>query len=133
MILRKTLIGAMVGIGLVACTPTNKAPSFDAVLDTHFAAITARDLDAYLATITNGETLPLIFPDGEMMSTRQEVADFLKMWFAMPDWRMESELVSKVVGSDLATAIFKTGYRDTLDGEARYSYLALTFQLQDGE
>ena len=117
---------------MTSCAPA-KVPSFDAALDKHFASIAARDLDAYLATITNGETLPLIFPDGEMMGTRQEVEDFHKMWFAMPDWHMEFEPVSKIVGSDLATAIFKTGYRDTPDGEARYGYLALTFQLQDGE
>ena len=127
------LVFAISILNLSACAPAQKAPSFDAALDAHFAAIASRDIKAYTDTITTGETLPLIFPDGAMMSTRQEVIDFHKLWFADKNWQMEFVPVSKIVGSDIATAIFRTGYRDTPDGETRYGFLALTFQLQDGK
>lgn len=132
---KSLIFGIVIAASLAACAPA-KAPSFDAAfdvaLDAHFTAIASRDVGAYTATLTNGDTLPLIFPDGTMMGTRQEVVDFHKMWFALPDWHMEFEPVSKIVGSDLATAIFKTAYRDNPNGAVRYGYLTLTFQLQDG-
>ena len=118
---------------MTACAPHAKAPDFDPALAKHFEAIKSRDLQAYLGTITKGESLPLIFPDGTFMGTRSEVEAFHREWFSMPDWRMEFEPVSQIVGSDMANVLVKTSYRDTPEGKPRFAYLALTFQLQDGE
>ena len=72
-------------------------------------------------------------PDGSFLATRAENEAMTKDWFANKDWRMTFEPVSKVIGSDLAVVLVKYAYQDTPDGEPRYAYLALTFQLQDGE
>ena len=123
----------MVGIVLLSACSAPKPPSFEAAVDAHLAAIVDRDLDAYLKTITKTESLPLIFPDGSFLATRAENEAMTKDWFANKDWRMTFEPVSKVIGSDLAVVLVKYAYQDTPDGDPRYAYLALTFQLQDGE
>ncbi len=125
-------LGVILTVSLAACTPA-KAPSLQPTLDKHIAAIMDRDFDSYAQTISKGETLPLIFPDGTLLESRAEVADFIKTWFAMPGWRTTMEPVSQIIGKDLAVVLLKTSYRDTPDGPDRYAYLTLTFQLQDGE
>ena len=117
---------------LTGCAPA-KAPPLKPTLDKHIAAIMARDYESYLGTISKGETLPLIFPDGTLLESRAEVADFIQKWFAMPGWKTTMTPVSQIVGKDLAVVLLKTSYRDTPDGADRYAYLTLTFQLQDGQ
>lgn len=110
-----------------------ETPSFQAALDTHLATIGTRDLEGFLQTLTKGEQLPLIFPDGSMLQTKEDVKAMHEEWFADAEWRMEIEPVSQVIGSDVAVALLKYAYRDTPDSDPRYAHLALTFQLQDGE
>lgn len=119
---------------LAACAATSPPgrPDFEAALARHLAAITAKDIDAYAPTITSGEDMTLIFPDGDVMLTRDVVEGFHRAWFEDPDWRMEFERVRIVEGADMALALVRTRYRDTPDGEPRDAYLALVFRLEDG-
>lgn len=124
---------------MVACAPkdtvadTRVTPDFEAALTQHFAAIQNRDLPQYTATITENESLPLIFPDGTLIATRAGVIDFHNEWFADPNWQMDIDRVNTIIGSDMAIATVKTAYRDTPDGADRYAYLALVFKLEGGE
>lgn len=130
---RSALIGAT-ALLLVACQPSAPvAPPFQPALDKHFNSIIKRDLESYKSTLTKGETLPLIFPDGAYMETRDAVEKFHKEWFSNPDWRMSFEEVNRIVGSDIASVLVRTAYQDTEETLPRFGYLTLTFQLQDGE
>lgn len=133
-----TKLGQSLALGgvllLAACQPSApKAPSFDAALDKHISSIVNRDLETYKTTLTKGDALPLIFPDGAYVGTRAAVEEFHQQWFADPNWRMGFEEVSKVVGSDIASVLLMTRFQDMADGPPRFAYLSLTFQLQDGE
>ncbi|GLQ19227.1 nuclear transport factor 2 family protein [Algimonas porphyrae] len=131
---RAFLIG-LIGFVLVACAPTQEradAPDFSAALQTHLKSVQDRDLETYLTTITDADALPLIFPNGEIMSTRAAVVDFHTNWFADPDWRMEFDVIGTIVGDDMAVATLRTEYRDTPDGTPRAGILGLVFQLQNG-
>ena len=114
-----------------ACQPA--APPFQEALDTHFKAIQTKDIELYKTTLTKSETLPLIFPDGSYMPTREQVEAFHTGWFEDKNWRMAFEEVTRVVGKDLASILLRTSYRDTPEGPPRFAYLNLLFQLQDGE
>ncbi|PHR61958.1 MAG: DUF4440 domain-containing protein [Robiginitomaculum sp.] len=116
-----------------ACDKAVQAPSFQVALDAHLATIAARDLGGFMATLTKGDTLPMIFPDGSMLQSKDDVQATHAEWFGDTDWRMGIEHVSQVVGSDVAVALLRYSYRDTPEGDDRYAHLALTFQLQDGE
>jgi ketosteroid isomerase-like protein len=91
----------------------------------HVAAIEARDLDALLATVTTGDSLTLIFPQGTTFHTRQEYVDFHREWFTDTGWRMEMEPISTTVHGDLGIALVRTTYTD--DAGPRQAMLALTF------
>lgn len=130
---------SLAAVTLLACAPKEAVddarvtPDFEAALTQHFAAIQNRDLPQYIATITEAESLPLIFPDGTFIATRGGVIDFHTDWFADPNWQMDLRTINTIVGTDMAIATLETAYRDTPEGVDRYGYVALVFKLEGGE
>ncbi|MEQ8179887.1 MAG: nuclear transport factor 2 family protein [Amphiplicatus sp.] len=119
---------------LAGCDAQKPAPpDFGAALQEHLAAIQARDLDAFAATLTADETLYTVFPNGGALTTRQAAVDLHRDWFADPNWVWEGETVHKIVGADMALALIKYDYRDTPEGAPRSAWLSLLFRLEDGE
>jgi len=119
---------------LAACSKVEPArPDFRAALDAHLAAIAARDLDGFKATITNGDDLVVIFPNGAALTTTAEVVGFHEEWFADADWVWEPAVVNIIEGADMTMALLKYDYRDSAEGEPRSSWLALVFKLEGGE
>lgn len=111
------------------------ADSFAAALETHLRAIRERDLEALLDTITTGEKLILVFPDGTLTDSRAEYVEFHEAWFAAPGWRMEFDVLHVIERPLLSHALLKYRYEDASgDGEPRtsVSYLAVTFAQEDG-
>ena len=133
----KPIMGLFICAALVACSqPAANAPvmpDFDAALNAHFKAITSRDLEAYEKTITQNEVLPLIFPGGSTLMTRQDVLDFHKTWFEDKNWIMEPEIIGTYVGNSFAVATTRYTYRDTPEGDPRSALLGLVFELQNGQ
>jgi hypothetical protein len=109
------------------------APDFSSALNTHLAAITSRDLDGFTATLTDRPDLRVIFPNGELVGTTQEVIAFHKEWFADDQWVMEPVVETVIEGSDMSAALIRYDYRDTPDGTPRSTWLILIFQLENGE
>lgn len=116
---------------LAACTRAeNDRDLFQQSLTAHVQAIRSRDLDGLLETITTGDHLALIFPNGRMSETRQAYVDFHRQWFAEQGWTMQMEPVSLLVRNELAIALMRTTYTDE-DGSRR-GLLALTFAWEQG-
>lgn len=109
--------------------------SFAAALEAHLQAIRQRDLDALADTVTTGDELILIFPNGSRTDTREEYLDFHRSWFADTGWRMHVELLHVIERPALGLALMKYRYESTTpDGEPRTSinYVAMTFAKEDG-
>lgn len=103
------------------------------VAERHFAAIGARDLDALLATVTGGERLTLILPDGARHETRAGYADLHRDWFAGEgDWTMEHEVLRVVPGRDLGLVLVRTTMLDGTPRSGRQALLTLAFA-REGE
>lgn len=100
------------------------------VLD-YIQAIQERDLDGIIETMTTGEELVLIFPNGTTLLTRQEYIDFHKGWFADMDWKMDLEPVTTLIRENFGVILLKTTYTD--DAGPRQALLSLTFALEDGQ
>jgi ketosteroid isomerase-like protein len=119
-------------IALLACgTVAAEDRQFQRTLTAHIDAIRNRDLKALTDTITAGDSLTLIFPNGTITNTRQEYVDFHRKWFADQDWKMQLEPVSLLVRSDLGTALLRTTYTDA--AASRQGLLSLTFAREQGE
>jgi hypothetical protein len=57
-----------------------------ATLNAHVKAVQLRDLAALEKTITSGEALELILPNGKRMTTRAEFVDLHREWFKETNW-----------------------------------------------
>ncbi|GJL93567.1 YybH family protein [Hyphococcus sp.] len=135
----RAILFAFAVLALASCdvkttaTAEKARPDFNAALQRHLDAIAVRDLDAFTATITAGDDLNVIFPNGAVLENTNAVVAFHREWFSDDQWRMDPAVVKTIEGADMATALLKYDYRDTPDGAPRSSWLALVFKLERGE
>ena len=129
--------GSMVGLcAAVLQSPVSPAPPFRGAVETHLAAIAARDMDRLLPTLTDGSELTMIAPNGYKFDTRQQYVDFHRQWFATKDeGKLDSEIVRLIESPALGHALIK--YRYSSKDKARKpqvinSWLTLTFALERG-
>ena len=91
--------------------PTDRL-SLDEVLRNHVRAVQGRDLAALERTVTAGEQLDVIFPDGRRSTTRAEYLAFHREWFAERNWRITIRPVGRVERDDLALVTARTRYEE---------------------
>lgn len=115
--------------------PVGAESSIGAVFAEHIRAVQARDLAALESTITSGDQLTLILPNGTQTATRQAYIDFHKEFFATKTWTLQFEPVGRVVGSDFAVLTTKSLYQDTVDGKPyrSRSWVTFTFRKEAGQ
>ncbi len=102
-----------------AASENGTSPALRETVQAHLAAISARDLDAQLATVTMGDKLILIFPDGQRLETRQQFVDFHKEWFADDSWKFQSEIVDLIEAPTLGHALVRYRYGATNEDGSR--------------
>lgn len=83
---------------------------FAPALDAHLAAIQARDLDGYLATVHQDASL--ILPNGTLLRGREAIGEFHADWFADTDWSMRAEPVRVETAGEAAFALLSVVYDD---------------------
>jgi len=126
-------------LSLIATTSTAMAsPIADkdlaATLDAHVKAVQARDLPALEKTITAGEALDLILPNGKRMTTRKEYVDLHREWFKETNWTWTLEPLAVTAASDMAIITARTRYEERDGGKttAAENYLSLAFRKEAG-
>lgn len=131
---------AAILIGFLCSTLAGAAPaaqerSIDAVFAEHVRAVQSRDLAALERTITSGEQLTLILPNGIETATRQAYVDFHKEFFATKTWTIQFEPVSRSIGAEFAVLTTKSLYQDVVDGKPyrSRSWVTFTFQKERGQ
>ncbi|WP_332765060.1 YybH family protein [Phenylobacterium sp.] len=132
-----SLTAAGVATTLAAWAPmAMAAPSARATVETHVAAIAARDMPALLPTLTAGKALIMIMPGGQALETRQQYVDFHQAWFeSKDDGKLEPEIVRVIESPGLAHALIRYRYTSNgVGGAPKHitSWLALTFALESG-
>jgi ketosteroid isomerase-like protein len=123
---------------LAACNPPENpnAPPFRAAVEAHLAAISARNMDALLPTLTGKDSLVLFTAGGGQYETRQQYLDFQRDWFAgHTDGTIETEIVDLTEALAFAHALVEYRYHtQNAAGETqtRKSWSILTFDLENG-
>jgi hypothetical protein len=116
----------------VACA--SAPPPFRPAVEAHLSAIATRNMDALLPTITSGDDLQMIAPDGFRYTTRQQYVDFHRQWFAANDnGRLDPEIIHLAQSSTLGHALIRYRYQSAgPDGKPHdvVSWLTLTFALE---
>ncbi|CAN5170463.1 hypothetical protein BH23GEM2_BH23GEM2_03750 [soil metagenome] len=78
-----------------------------------------------LETVTTGDSITVIFPQGSTLCTRQQYVDFHRAWFADTSWTMQFDPVLSVARDSFGVALFRTVYSDT--SGVRDGLVSLTF------
>lgn len=119
---------------LLAAVSVSRASDFDDQLARHFKAVSGRDLATLEKTLTAGNDLELIFPDGTRTTTRAQYVDFHREWFTSKTWKMSFEPISKIETPSMAVATVRTRYEDVEDGKPilSQSWLTLVFRNEQG-
>lgn len=128
-------IAAFVGLLCWALAGVAADSDLDAAFAEHVKAVQSRDLAALERTITSGEQLTLILPNGVQTATRQAYVDFHKQFFAEKTWTIQFEPVSRAVGPDFAVLTTKSLYQDIVDGKPyrSRSWVTFTFRKESGQ
>ena len=101
---------------------------FAGAVEHHLAAVSARDLPTYTATLH--DDVAVVLPDGKLIEGRAAVTEFNRDWFADPDWSWTLEPIRSVSDDSAGVALFAVTY-DDLDADGKpyaMNYLlSLTF------
>ena len=125
-------------LSLAAATSALAAPIADkdlaAVLDAHVKAVQSRDLTALEKTITTGDALDLILPNGKRMTTRAEYLDLHRDWFKETNWTWTLDPLTVTTANDMAIVTARTHYEERDGTKTTWSenYLSLAFRKEAG-
>lgn len=122
-------IAALFITATALAAPPAKDDDLPAILDAHVKAIQARDLAALEKTITSGDDLELILPNGKRLTTRKQYVDFHREWFKETNWTWTLEPQTMTVVDDAAIITARTRYeeRDGAKTTQSENWLSLVF------
>jgi ketosteroid isomerase-like protein len=101
-------------------------------LEKHLNAVSTKNIDVIEATVADSVTL--IYPDGEVLKSKQKFVDFHKDWFKDTAWKMTTEILKAGEGGTLSYGLIKYQYTKlNSDGSVKSqsdAYLLLIFEKQ---
>ena len=101
---------------------------FAEAVEHHLAAVSARDLPTFTATLH--DDVAVVLPNGKLLEGRAAVTEFNRDWFADPDWSWTLKPIRAVSDGSSGVALFAVDYHDLDAAGAPYSMnylLSLTF------
>jgi ketosteroid isomerase-like protein len=104
--------------------------TFDEALERHLRAVRERD-EATLVDTVDDDEIVLVTAEGEVTFDPDLFVKRHRDWFDDGGWRLDTEVLHKQVGADLATALVRLDYHDA-EGATHPSVLHLVFR-RDGE
>jgi ketosteroid isomerase-like protein len=109
-----------------------KELDFKTTLEKHVNSISTKNIDVINATVA--DSVLLIFPDGEILKSKQKFVALHLDWFKDPNWKMTTEILQIKEDKTLAHGLVKyqlTNYNT--DGSTKSianTYLLLIFEKQ---
>ncbi|WDE05654.1 nuclear transport factor 2 family protein [Thalassomonas viridans] len=110
-----------------------QACDFECTYKKHISAIEKKDIAAFESTITKGDKLTFILPDGTFFEDSATYRKLLKGWFAEGGWTFTPEVLQVEQTSEMGTVLLKVLYHeDDRDGKPYdlEHYLYLVFKKQ---
>ncbi|WDE11598.1 YybH family protein [Thalassomonas haliotis] len=110
-----------------------QACDFKCTYKKHISAIEKKDLASFESTITPGEKLTFILPDGTFFEDSATYRKLLKGWFAEGGWSFTPEVLRVEETSEMGTVLLKVLYHEDDRNGKPYDlehYLYLVFKKQ---
>ena len=108
---------------------------FRKLLDKHLEAITNKNVDVFLDTVSK-ENITLIMPNGNLINDYEGFSNLHKAWFEDEDWSIDYKLVEVKENEKLSSALLNIDYHDVdenNDPTHLNYYLYLLFENVDGK
>ena len=107
--------------------------TFASALDEHLAALQARDITRFAATLVHRDDVQTVGPDGRVTQGFEAVVDAHAAWFAdSADWRFTARERWRHVTSDTGLVLLEVDYRHAPEAEAIRFLLLLAFVCENG-
>jgi ketosteroid isomerase-like protein len=128
---------AAAGLGIALLAPgSGEGCDFDCTLKRHLDAIQAKDYAAFESTLTRGDRLTFILPDGVFSEDPTHYREALEEWFVKGGWTFEYETVAVERSAEMGSALLRVSYDEEDRGGQPYHldhYLLLIFEKQGEE
>lgn len=103
---------------------------FNTTLQKHLDAVMSKDLAALKATMSPKGNMELIQPSSEIVFGVDGFMKFHQEWFAVPDWTVETIILSTDIGETLGIATTEFMYREPeRNGKPYFNRLIVSYTL----
>lgn len=127
------LVPAVLLAASQGCFAASNCGDPDEAIATHLASVRERDMRGIEATITKGDRLVLILPDGTRTDSRQEYIDFHKSFFNDKDWSMTFDEIARISTERLVMVSLRSTFRPAAVADGRSSWLSMGFGCETGD
>jgi ketosteroid isomerase-like protein len=107
---------------------------YDVALKMHLDAIQNHDLSSLLSTVHDSVTL--IFPNGQLLKSKKEFADFHEGWFKANNWSLSPTIEKTIKSDSVSYSLVRYQYEDIdsagIRSKPRSNYLLLVFKRDQG-
>jgi hypothetical protein len=129
-------------VAFTSCNSVEKEASFTAIsqkqneaafnnaLQNHLDAVMSKDLAALKATMSPKGNMELIQPSSEIVYGVDGFMKFHQEWFAVPDWTVETIILSTDIGETIGVATTKFMYKEPeRNGKPYFNRLIVSYTL----
>jgi len=104
---------------------------FITILTKHLKAVTNRDLESLLSTMSPTGEMQLIVPQTEVLTSVDAFMNYHKEWFAAPNWTFETKILNTKVFDDFGMAIVEIIYREPQrNGVPYFNRMIVSYDLE---
>lgn len=102
-----------------------------AAMEKHLTAVKNKDLIALKSTMSPDGEMELIQPGLEIIYTVDSFMRFHEEWFEIPDWTVNTEILSMHVGNRIGVATTEFLYKEPeRNGKPYFNRLSVTYTLE---
>jgi len=132
--LKKLIFGliALSNIGLCAA----KSCDFECSYKKHITSIETKDYATFESTLTKGEKLVLILPNGKYFDNAVEYRKMMKEWFSDGGWSFKTKIIRVEETSEMGSVLLHVNYSEKERAGKPYQahqYLSLLFRKENNE
>ena len=115
---------------------TDNEAAFKTVLETHFSAISDRDLNGLKSTLSPKGNMQLILEGEEIIDKVDGFMEYHAAWFEMQGWTMNNTILNSSVGETMGMAVVEAMYQELeRDGKPYFNRLIVSYDFEkiDGQ
>jgi len=131
----KTLILGLIFLANVSIGSA-KACDFECSYKKHIKSIETKDYATFESTLTKGDKLVLILPNGKYIDDAVEYRNMMKDWFSDDGWNFKTKIIRVEETSEMGSVLLHVNYSEQERAGKPYQaqqYLSLIFKKQNNE